>query len=481
MPRLLAIEWNDVEVRAVVASGRGGRMTVEQAFTVSLLPGAPGGEGGQIDVGRRIAAALAARGIGRLDTLVAAGRADVELRQLAVPPCPADELPDVVRFQAVKEFNALKEDWPLDFIPLGGDPPQNVLAAAADPAWVGEIQGILDAAGLKPQRLVLRPCATASLWRRGEAAAGAEVCLLVDLLGAEAELTVLFDRREFFLRSARLPADPAGDADARAALAAEIRRTMVAVQNQLGGHRVESIVLVAAGESHGETASQLRQELGTAVELFDPLSRVPLAGEARRTLPEQAGQFAALLGMAWDELDRTAPAIDFLHPRRRREPQGRRNALAVAGLAVALLFLGGVGYGWWAKQDLIDRTRQLSGELRTLEPKVAEADRIQRAAADVQDWVDNDVVWLDELRWLGDNLPPAEDAMLTQLQIRPNRTGGQIDLQGFIRSVDAIKAMERDLRDDRHNVEGRDKSDDRSQKPYTLWFRSSVVIQRKEP
>ncbi len=44
---------------------------IEQAFSVSMLPSKPGGP--PVDPGQRIAAALAARGIGRLETLVATG------------------------------------------------------------------------------------------------------------------------------------------------------------------------------------------------------------------------------------------------------------------------------------------------------------------------------------------------------------------------------------------------------------------------
>jgi len=453
-------------------------MRVEQALVVSLLPAA--GQAGDVDVGRRLAAALAARGIGRLATLVAAERTHVELRQLSVPPCPADELPDVVRFQAIKEFNALRDDWPLDFIPLAGDPPQSVLAAAADPAWVGQIQSTLTPAGLQARRLVLRPCATASLWRRTAAGTSPDVCLLVDLLGQEAELTVLFGQREFFLRSARLPTDSASEPDARASLGAEIRRSMGAVQNQLGGRRVQAIVLVGSAEQGEETAAELAQELGVSVEWFDPLARVDAEGAAREVLAEQPGRFAALLGMAWDELDRTPPAIDFLHPRRRQEPQGRRTALALAGLAAALVFLCIVGYGWWSGQEIDRQTRALTKELRELEPKVKAGEETRRAVAEVERWVNHDVVWLDEMRWLCDRLPPAEDVMLDDLQLRLTTSGGEATLQGFARSVETIKRMESKLRDDRHRIEGRAKWDDSSRSPYTRRFRSRVLIDGEE-
>ena len=49
-----------------------------------------------------------------------------------MPPAPDNELPDLIRFQAMREFGAMQSDWPLDFIPLDSDPeqPRSVLAAA---------------------------------------------------------------------------------------------------------------------------------------------------------------------------------------------------------------------------------------------------------------------------------------------------------------------------------------------------------------
>src|SRR5690606_27231198 len=71
-------------------------------------------------IGRRIGEALLARGVRKARTLIAVGRANIELKNLTVPPSPADELPELVRFQAEREFNALGDNWPLDFIQQPG-------------------------------------------------------------------------------------------------------------------------------------------------------------------------------------------------------------------------------------------------------------------------------------------------------------------------------------------------------------------------
>src|SRR4051812_9941271 len=118
MALLLALEWDGNEVRVAVARTRGREAHIEDAFTIDLEPRDPGQTFAAPHVGAKVAAELTARNIGRVETLVAVGRKDIELRLLNVPPAPHDELPDVVRFQAVRQFSALGEDWPLDFVPI---------------------------------------------------------------------------------------------------------------------------------------------------------------------------------------------------------------------------------------------------------------------------------------------------------------------------------------------------------------------------
>ena len=69
--------------------------------------------------------------------------------------------------------------------------------------------------------------------------------LMVDLLADEADLTVLVNEQVALMRTVRLSA---ADDDAQAkALLGEIRRTIAAAQNQLGGRRIEKVILCGRG------------------------------------------------------------------------------------------------------------------------------------------------------------------------------------------------------------------------------------------
>ena len=141
---------------------RAGGVAVEQAFAVPL-PQREEGSTAEPDVGGVLARALAEQGVARSEALVAVGRANIELRFLSTPPVPEEELPDVVRFQAVRQFTTLGDDWPLDFVPLGpnADGGMNVLAAAIAPDLLEQIRKDCAAADITDQ-----PAGAAAVCRR---------------------------------------------------------------------------------------------------------------------------------------------------------------------------------------------------------------------------------------------------------------------------------------------------------------------------
>ncbi len=225
----------------------------------------------------------------------------------------------------MREFNEFDEQWLLDFIPLVDSPdePRTVLAAAIGPELVAQIQQTCQAAGLKPRRLVLRACAAASLLARAESARQDELRLLIDLLSEEADLTVMSDGRVVFLRTTRLGGDPPQPQ----VLMGEVRRTMAAVQNQLGGRKVDSIVLCGRGAQQAELAQRIEKELAVPTELFDPFKGLNLGEELRFAPPEHPGRFAPLLGLLLAELEHTPHAVDFLHPAAARNRPASGNVL----------------------------------------------------------------------------------------------------------------------------------------------------------
>lgn len=483
MPPLLTLEWNDREARFVLAASRGNNVTIEQAFSVSLEPRDSDDESTKDDVGKRLAAALAARGIGRTPMLVAVGRSHIELRQFSLPPAPDNELPEMVRFQAMREFNELNESWLLDYMPLDDAPDgqRSVLAAAISPDTVARIKKVCAAANLVPERLVLRPCAAASHFAQRRTASSAPT-LLIDLLTDEADLTVIVDKEVVFLRTARLVTNPLETPDGAKALSAEIRRTMMAAQNQLGGQRIAAIALCGGDTQHAALAKAIEEATTTPTELFDPFAGVDLGSELRDTLPEYPSRFASLLGMACDELQETTPAIDFLHPRRAAEPPSRRKLYIAAAVAVLLAVGMFFGYVRLQRNSLQTELAGLEAEIESLDKFIDAADKQRAIVEQIDVWTDSNVVWLDELYRLSGDFLPAKDAMLSRLNFSKT-AGGTTKLQGFVAASATIEDLEERLRNGNpsRDVQNTGSREDETGGQFYSWsFNASLSVKTEE-
>jgi len=476
MARLLAIEWDNTEARVVVATARGESISIDEAFAIPLPPRGEQ-DSGDADRGAVIGAALAARRLGRVQCLAAVGRASIELKQLSLPPSPDDELPDLVRFQALRDFHSLDEDWPLDFIPLTpeADKPRQVLAAAISTELVAQIRETTRKAGLEPERLVLRPCAAASLLRRVEIREPEHVRLLVDVLADEADLTVLVDGQVVFLRTARLPGDALAP-DAHRPLVSEIRRTIAAARNQLGGRKVDAIHLCGSGADHAALAAQIERDIDLPCRVFDPFTGLSLSRELKTSPPDRTGRFTPLVGMLLDESQQAAPAIDFLNPRRRPPPPDHRRKLALVAAAVGALVLLGAGWFWSQLSGLDDEIATLAQDSKDKDKLVAKAKEFELAAKEIDAWRAGDINWLDELRELSGDFPVAKDVLITQLRMGPHNAGGEIALEGYLREAANADAFEASLRDESHRVEGRGLQQDSSKPGYGWHFTTALVV-----
>jgi len=448
MPRLLALEWDAREARLAVGRTTGRDVVVELATAVGL-----GVEDDVADdtIVDRLTAALTETGLGNCETLVAVPRGKTELRVLQTPPAPDDELPEMVRFQALRQFSSLGEDWPLDFVKLdSGDEDQvQILAAALSPKIVEEIRDSCAACQTPPKKLILRPFATASLFnRRG----GDGRCrLLVELLSQEVDLTVLVDGQVAFLRSVRLSAEHLSTA-----LVGEIRRTIAAAQNQLGEHRIEAVTLVGTQENDAELRTTLADQLGLDVQLLDPFAGTELGSSLQDALPRHSGRYAALLGMLHDEAEGRAHGIDFLNPRRKPDPPDPRRRYAIFGAAAAALVLLVIGAVWWYLASHDKQIATLKATQKSLTPTVDSANDLREEVEEIDAFMASGINWLDEMYELSEELPSAEEAVIDKATFTwlPTRGNGQMTLEGHFSDSDVIKTIETELRDSRHQVQG---------------------------
>ncbi len=468
MARLLAVEWDARGARVATGRVSGGDLVLEAAWSVDWHDLAAGEEPGARFA--RLADSLAARGAGRSEWLVAIPRGRAELRVLQTPPVPDNELPELVRFQAMRQFASLSEEGPLDFVRLeNGQRSQfQILAASLPPSVLDEVRRCAAACHATPERVVLRPFASASLFSRHTARRGSE--LLVELNAEEADVTVLIGGQAVLVRSVRI----AGDQPARP-LAVEIRRTIAAAQNQFGDQPMESVTLVGAVNELGTLPDELRQALEMTVDVFDPFDAV--RWESTVTLPEQRGGYAALLGLLQDESLGNAPTLDFLHPRRRTQAVDRRLRYATFG-GLAAVCAGLLAIMLWVYLRGYDaRIAALQDEAQDLDQQVQIARKLEDDVREIDRFVVGDVNWLDEMYLLSERLPPSEDALVASASFNSIPTGGgQILLEGFVREPSVIRDMENDLRDERRKVTGSGSQLDERRTELPWQFRETIVV-----
>ncbi len=453
MGKILALDWDRHQLRYVLATT--GRRTVKvlaaSAVPMLMTQGEDDPEAGPDPAGT-LRASLG-RKVSRLPALIGVDRASIETFTLTLPPASDAELPELVLNQAMRESPTVTDDTPLDFLPQTDDPgqPREVLVATLAPQAMNQIQQACHQAGIRPVRMLMRPYASASLFLRGEAAAGGEASLLVNLVGNEVDLTVLAEGKIVFTRTARIPhSDDQAETDRR--VLAEIGRTLtVAMQQQIGDQAVRQICLCGAPGDHPGLVDGVGHQFDMPVIQFDPFDTVDVA---RKLVPRQPGSFASLLGMLLDEAHGAQHAIDFLNPRRPAKPPSRRKLYIGAA---ALLVIGGL-YVWDGQSAEL---KKLDATIAALTQKYNErkqsatqaAAQIQMATA-LRAWHAADINWLDELRDMSIRFPSGQDMVLLRMSLSPGRggQGGSVAFSGLARDPKILIGMEKEMRDAFHDI-----------------------------
>jgi len=478
MARLLAVDWDRHEARYVLATSSGENVKIRAATSVPLVDVAEGGNAPHPDVGGSLRAALADQNVKRAVTLVGVERASIELLHFTLPPATDNELPELVANQAMRESQLVTEQSRLDFVPDDGQPtgPRNVIAAVLSSEQFEQIQATCQTAGLKPKRLLLRPYASASLFRRVVPRAE-RICLLMNLVAEEVDLIFLVEGKVVFFRTVRLPST-ADHEKTSARLLTEINRTLVvAAQSQLGEERVECVYVFGGPDEHGSLTDKIRDQLSLPVVVLDPFEAV----DAPAGLVQgHSGRFASLLGMLLDEALDRAHAIDFLNPRRQPEPPNRRRLamriaalLGIAGLLVAY-------YMWTTLADLDAEISQRLKQLRELDASARRAAKQQQLIAEIRNWQSSDVIWLDELRDLSLRFPSGRDIVVRRMSMSaaPNG-GGAITLNGLVRAPSIVARLERNIRDQHHVISSKRVQERLREKSYTWHFEASMFVDRR--
>ncbi len=439
MVRLLAVDWDDVELRYLLGSVQKENLTVLKAGVCPLDT-----ESDPATVLRTVAKE---ERIEPCPILLGLGRNKVELLYVTLPPCSVTEIPILLRNQLLRELPNFSEQDPLDFLALDDDSDgeRHVLTATISLLNRQSLIRSFRSIGRSPKRIGLRSLLAAELIVHGEAApAELESALSVCAVGNDVDLTILEGRRIVSTRSFRLP-DGLSLTETTERIASEVQRTVTVGTEGLAGVPIKQVLLFGNDEEWKSLLEALRKR-GLDVRLVDPFA---LEHVTAKTLPDQPGRFAPLLGLLSGELPNRKTAIDFLHPK--EPPRPANYALLVV---LTLFFLGILGYGlfYWNQQvvhGLEQEFAALENEDKEVSLQFQQAQPIWNVLRQTQYWDSQGAIWLDELRELSVVLPLEQDLVVTQMSFAVStnpRFTGSIQLAGMVRDPSVLLTLQNNLK-----------------------------------
>jgi Tfp pilus assembly PilM family ATPase len=462
MTRVLAVEWDHREVR-LVSGSVGSSVTIDHALS-HYIPASSSDATVELSNIASIIRDLASKaGHTSGDIMVAVGRGQVELRSFMVPKADRNELPDMVRFTAIRHFANVGDTWPIDFVTLPKTSSadvgegQEITAATMNPSLISQIKRVCSDAGFNLKQLGLRPMASGALGTEASKSPVAKdaTVLLVDVLTDEAEMVVLEQGNVSFMRTVRLAVSdnqPLG-----VLTVGEIRRTLIAAMNARPGLQVQRLVLWGGNTSTLNAVAEWESNLNLPVEIVDPFSLV----ETKKSIEFSSdnGKFASLIGMLhqYRPTPKSIPSnttIDFLHPRQRQEKQKPIRQYALAVVAASLL-IGG-SYWWYTSshRKLADEISRLTQNFKDMEPNVKLSQQNTLHWQKLEKFLKGDIQWLDELAYLSERALPAEQMIFrdTGIALTPMTNQGKISSKVDIIDQNFVPQLEEKLRDDLHQV-----------------------------
>ncbi len=512
MANWLSLTCENDRLMLLTAKVHHGTAVFERSFSYSLKPDEPGSsESGDVETYKslkkgELAELIQKHRLAKSETVVVLGRGDVEVRSMVFPPVPVEELPDLVRFQASKEFNGYDPSSPLDFvmtnklenvsrstlfpavrakgkavakeIPVSFGGPKHLLASTIRHETLRKIQQLCEELNLTLRRVVLRPCEVAFLWRRSPEFDPGRTYLFVELDATEAPQSVLHQGSAVFMRSPKISGSDAPTSPEFAAkLLAELKRTRIAVRNEIQGVMIDEVVLCGTGACFDKLAKPLADGLGVPVLTFDPWKDIQRSDDLKQGLPETPERFAALIGATLQAAKGEASDIDFCNPKKRPEPVGQRQMLTGIVAAVLFLLIAFIGYGFYSRSVLLADIKVLSGKVNRLRSTAAAVSEQRNQLAAIDAWQADDINWFEQLDWLSRKLPGAKEMILNDLTISAN-SGGSMTLKTLVQDSSVLALMEGRLRDEKHLVKPGEMGEQKGSHLYGIRYNLSVFLSK---
>lgn len=450
---MFVLDWQKDSLLLARGEIKAGRVSLEALSHQEFSQSAEASDSGPKGALRRAASKLNAKG----SLTVLAARDLVELRTLQVPKIDPHDLPDMIRFQAQRQFTNMTDGWVVDFVMLPQTPEQEMqtaLVAAISPNQLSEIEAACSAHGFQVERVLLRPLEVARLAARSGQISADGCSMVVCVSQSTADILLLRNGQTVQIRSTRLPTEP----DQRAAiLQGEVRRSLMAGASEMEGSKLESVLLIASATVGDALVETLHQVFQSAISRLLPeeLLGSGSTDASHRELADTSGfRLAGIGGAILASSDRHL-FIDFKHPKKRPPKKKNTRTLILSAAAVATILL--IAVGWY-----FNRIGQLNAEYENYMTELNTKSEVAKSAENriaelraIEQFLSASPNWLDELTYIAERMPGAGHIKLENPSFAISRDGeGIISLTVKADKATSIAAFEDSIRGPNHVVSG---------------------------
>ncbi|MCL2623731.1 MAG: hypothetical protein FWD31_08710 [Planctomycetaceae bacterium] len=464
MAHYLAVDWDATELRLVLATSQRGSIRILKAESAPLEFDESTDGAKNVDFGLTLKQLVKSHKIPNASLLLGLNRASVDMMTFRLPKSKPEDLPDLVKNQALRDSPGFTETSPIDFIttPASDGDFLRAIAATVSKTQLKQYRGICQAAGFRAKRIEFRPLALAELYRSSIAGGSHGVppqssadkpVLLVQCTISEVDMVVVEETNVAFVRSIKLP-ESLSDEERTSRIVSEIARTIAVSRQEVEGAALEKVVIYGNTDEFQSLQERLTdQEIETVVQNPFQLPCVVAPAKANIAgLSVNPGHYASLFGMILSEQSKSPVRIDFLHPREKPQP------LNIARfVALFLLLVGVIGFGayMWNKQQLSQLETQLAGLNTDIEQLSTEYQQLNPKYIQLYNaysWENQQMIWLDELRDVSLRLPDEQDLVIDQMRFYLGQTYGIIDLLARVRDVGVPQQITAQFNDGYHRV-----------------------------
>lgn len=470
MAKQTIIDWHKNNLIIASCSGRGASVKIDNVERSEFSTEA---DAASATASQTLVKAASQMGLGKSDVTVVASREIVELRTVSVPKMDADELPDVIRFQAQRQLANMGDNWIVDYVMLPTEPGQEMqtaLVGAVSPARLNEINAACGAANLQVSRISLKPIDIARYAIQAGDLSSSGASMVLCLSEQDADLLILKNGHVVLVRGTKLPSDKS---DLGKVVGGEMRRSLMAASKSIGGSQIEHVLVIATGALAHTLEPVIAEIVDAKVTTLDPSGLLAKGLEdANELIHSDGNRLAAIAGASLYTPSDKKTSLDFKDPKK-RPPKKNKTSLYILAAAASLLLIG-AGVSWW-----YSTTAGLDQELALLKQNIKDNEEVvdvnKKKLAKfqaIEGFLDNSPNFLHELSVVAQKIPASDKVIFGAPLFRVQRNGAEIRVPVNADSAATISEMEDSLRDDTHSVLGSENK--QSPRPTPLYKYESV-------